>query len=316
MFQSTASANGVKHGRKIVAPTFLDSFANTSRLLRRAMLHYVNQRQRRFSLGEVVADVLPRVGLLAGVIEYIVNQLESRAEVHPVGGQRLFDLRCGMTENGAQLGSRFKQFGCLVVNDLHVTRFIDIGVVAVHQLQHFTLGNDIRRIGQHTHDTHVVDRHHHLESTGIEKVADQHAGGITEHRVGRVATTPQGGFIHHIVMQERGRVDEFDDGGHFVVPHSLVAHGTRSKENQRRTHTLAAAANNVLGDLPDKHHVRVKTVTDDRIDGLHVGPDQGIKLFQCHGRLFSVEARNLRGVRWVSQGRKIKDVLRFAGAFG
>lgn len=111
-------------------------------------------------------------------------------------------------------------------------------------------------------------------------------------------------------------MDEFDDGGHFVVPHALVAHGTRSEENQRRTHTLAAAANNVLGDLPDKHHVRVKTVTDDRIDGLHVGPDQGIKLFQCHGRLFSVEARNLRGVRWVSQGRKIKDVLRFAGAFG
>lgn len=111
-------------------------------------------------------------------------------------------------------------------------------------------------------------------------------------------------------------MDELNDRGHLVMSNAVVAHGAGGEENQRRTHALAAAADDVFRHLPNEYHIGVKTVADDRVDGLHVGPDQGVKLFQCHGRLFSVEARNLRGGRWVSQGRKIKDVLRFAGAFG
>ena len=65
--------------------------------------------------------------------------------------------------------------------------------------------------------SHVVDRHHHLEGARVEEVADQHAGGVAEHGVGGVAAAPQFGFVDHVVVQQRGGVDEFDHRGELVV---------------------------------------------------------------------------------------------------
>jgi hypothetical protein len=79
-------------------------------------------------------------------------------------------------------------------------------------------------------------------------------------------------------------MNELYDCRHFVMALTLVVQRTGSQQNQRWTHPFAAAANNVFGDLPDQDNVGIQAVADDRIDGLHVRPDQGIKLFQSHGR--------------------------------
>ena len=42
-------------------------------------------------------------------------------------------------------------------------RFVQTGVVHVHQLQDFALGDHIGGISQHRHDAHVLRLHHHLE---------------------------------------------------------------------------------------------------------------------------------------------------------
>jgi hypothetical protein len=57
---------------------------------------------------------------------------------------------------------------------------------------------------------------HHLERARIEEVADQHAGGIAEQRVGGFAAAPQFGFVDHVVVQQGGGVDELDHRGELV----------------------------------------------------------------------------------------------------
>ena len=46
---------------------------------------------------------------------------------------------------------------------------------------------------------------------------------------------------------------------------------------------LPPPANDVFGNLANEHHVGIETFADDRIHGLHVWPDEGVKLF--HGQI-------------------------------
>jgi hypothetical protein len=49
---------------------------------------------------------------------------------------------------------------------------------------------------------------HHLEGARVQEVADQHAGGVAEHGVGRLAAAAQVGLVDHVVVQQRRGVDE------------------------------------------------------------------------------------------------------------
>ena len=82
-------------------------------------------------------------------------------------------------------------------------------------------------------------------------------------------------------------MDELNDCSHLVMLLALITHGAGGEQHQRWPHALATTINDVFGDLPDKHYVGVQAVADDRIDGLHVRPDQGVELFQCHSEHFS-----------------------------
>jgi len=59
------------------------------------------------------------------------------------------------------------------------------------------------------------------------------------------------------------------------VMSSLVAQGPGDEEHESRTHPLAAAVDNVFCDLSHQNNFGMEPVADDRIDGLHVRPDQG-----------------------------------------
>ena len=102
-------------------------------------------------------------------------------------------------------------------------------------------------------------------------------------------------------------MNELDDCGHFLVALTLVVQRACSQQHQGWAHPLTTAANDVFGDLSDQNNVGIQAITDDRIDGLHIGPNQGIELFQSHGRQFLEEARNLRWRKRGSQGRKYND---------
>ena len=60
------------------------------------------------------------------------------------------------------------------------------------------------------------------------------------------------------------------------------ATGAGCQQDERRPHALAAAADDVLRNLADEHDLRMQTVANDGVDGLHVRLDQGVKLFRGH----------------------------------
>jgi hypothetical protein len=57
-----------------------------------AVRHRIDQRQRRFAFGEVVADVLTELLNLRIVVERVVDELERLSQVPAVGRERLLDL--------------------------------------------------------------------------------------------------------------------------------------------------------------------------------------------------------------------------------
>ncbi|MNL39111.1 hypothetical protein D3C87_1613700 [compost metagenome] len=145
----------------------------------------------------------------------------------------------------------------------------------VQQLQDLALGNHVGCIGEDLHDAHAAGFHHHLEGARIQEVAHQHAGRVAEHRVGGLAATAQLGFVHHVVVEQRGGVDELHHRGEFVMAMAVVAERARRKQQDDWTQPFAASTDDVFADLLDQGHFRGQAAPDDGIDGAHVGSDRG-----------------------------------------
>ena len=101
---------------------------------------------------------LPSCSVVAFVVEQVVDQLERGAERAAVVGARLLDLGVGLGEHGAQARARLEQLGGLEADDAQVVVDRDVGVVHVHQLQHFAFGDHVGRVGQHLEHAHAVHR--------------------------------------------------------------------------------------------------------------------------------------------------------------
>ena len=98
--------------------------------------------------------------------------------------------------------------------------------MAVHELQDLAFGDEVGRFGQHLHHAHVSDLDHHLEGARIDEIAHEHGGGIAEQCVGGRATAAQRRLIDDVVVQERRRMNEFDDGGKAILGISRIAECT------------------------------------------------------------------------------------------
>src|SRR3546814_10665945 len=80
-------------------------------------------------------------------------------------------------------------------------------------------------------------------------LADQHARLVAPDGVGGVAAAPQVALVDHVVVQQRGGVDEFDAGGHPDVPLAAVAAQPGGRQGQHRPQPLATEGQDVAGEL-------------------------------------------------------------------
>ena len=72
---------------ELVEAALENGVADHGCLLWRALAHGMNQRQRGLALCQIVADIFPQLASIAGVIQNIINQLESDTQMAAVGGQ-------------------------------------------------------------------------------------------------------------------------------------------------------------------------------------------------------------------------------------
>ena len=244
-----------------------------------AVLHCINQREGGFALRQVVAQVFAEAGFVGLVVERIVDQLEGGADVLAVARERLFDDGRGIAQHGADLRAGLEQPRGLAVNDVEVACLAGVRIACVHELQHFALGDGVGGIGHDVHDAHAVERDHHLKGARIQKIADQDAGGVAEHLVGRLAAAAQRGAVDDVVVQQRGGVNELDDGRRLDVLFAAVSAGARGQQHQKGAQALAAGINDVGGYLIDEGDLAVQTMFDDPVDGLKIGGYQLTNLF-------------------------------------
>ena len=163
-----------------------------------------------------------------------------------------------MGEHGRQPGGGFEQLGGFAVDNLHIAVFGGVRIIAVHQLQHFAFGDDVGGIAQDIHDFHVIQLGHHLKGAGVEKIADQHAGGIAEQCVGGIPASTQIRLVDHIVMQQGGGMNEFDDGREGDMGLVFIAEGTGRQHGKLGAHTLAAGTDDIEAQLIDQGHIRLQ----------------------------------------------------------
>ena len=152
---------------KIAAVGIFQRVAHIVCCLLGAVSHQVNQWQGRFAFCQIVADVFADFFGFARIVQYIVNDLESRTDVHAVVFQGLLVFGGSLAQNCADLRGSFKQFGCFVLDNLDVLLFGNIRIADVHQLHDFAFGDDVGRICHHFQNTHTARTNHQLEGACI-----------------------------------------------------------------------------------------------------------------------------------------------------
>ena len=146
----------------------------------------------------------------------------------------------------------------------------------MHQLEDLAFGDHVGRVGKDCQHPHPIDADHQLERARIEKIADQHRGGVAELGIGGGVPPPQLRFVDDVVVQQRGRVDHLDHGRQRVMIAAAIAAGAGREQQQARAKPLAAAADDVFGNLADQHDVGREARAQHGVHFGHIGPDNGL----------------------------------------
>ena len=104
-----------------------------------------------------------------------------------IARERVLGCSAAATEYGGNLCTGFEESRGLAINHFEVALFGGVGVVRIHELQHFAFGDDVRGVGHDLHDALRTGRGHHLERTRVDEIADQHARLVAEDGIGGVA---------------------------------------------------------------------------------------------------------------------------------
>ncbi len=118
-------------------------------------------------------------------------------------------------------------------------------------LQQFALDHLLGEFDERVENAEIALLHRDFEGLHVEPVAGQHAFGISPLRVGRRTAAAGLGLVDDVVVNQRGSVNDLDDGAESNGTTSLIVQQLRGKQQQGRTDSLAAAGAQVLADLGD-----------------------------------------------------------------
>jgi hypothetical protein len=146
----------------------------------------------------------------AAIIERVVDQLKRDAEIHavaaaggPIGlgaaGKHRPDLAGGGEERGG-LGADY----------VEIIIFGRLRIFGSRQLHHLTLGDHRSGRRKDVETRQRAHLHHHLESLAEQKIANEHARLIAPQHPGCELAAPHVTVVDDVVVQQRGRVHEFD----------------------------------------------------------------------------------------------------------
>src|SRR5581483_4257759 len=242
----------------------------------------MDQGQGRFSLREVIADVFAKGRVVSPVVQGVVHQLEGYAQVKSIPAHGRFYRAFDATDNGGKLRGCFKELRRFAPNDIHVSLFRGIRVVAVQQLEDLSSRDRVRGSGQDLHDAHLVHLDHHFKGAGVEKIPYKYARFVAPDRVRGGLTAAHFRGIDDVIVKEGGSVNELDNRGELDVSLAPVAERSGAEQHDNGAQALPSAINNVPRQLINKEHVRPEAKADLAVDGCQIVFNERLDGFKFH----------------------------------
>ena len=247
---------------------------------------HMDERQRHLAFAQIAADRFADRRRIADEIQQIVHQLKRDPEVEAVLAQRLLTLAADVAEHAANLRAPTEQVRRLAPDDVEVLFLVDVRVAILGELIQLALDHLQRHVAQHADDLERVVRQGHRHRLDVQIVAEQHRDVVAPARMHRQAPAPQVGVVDDVVVDQRGRVDEFDDGGVQHRPIALIPAQPRGHQQHGGPDTLSAARLNVAADLRDQIDLRLDMAPEFPIHLLEVGANRLEDLRQGRRRFF------------------------------
>ena len=167
-----------------------------------------------------------------------------------------------------------EQRGGLRADDVEIAFLAQIDAARGGQLVDLALRDHRAGVRQDLEHLQAAVLDHQFEAAAEQEIADQHARRIAPDEVRGALAAAQVAAVDDVVVEQRRGVDELDRGGEPVVARAGIAEQLRARERQHRPHPLAAARDQMPGELGDQRDFGLHPVEDHRVDRVHVARDQ------------------------------------------
>src|SRR5579883_222309 len=253
---------------------FFQRAAPECALFLRAAAEREDDGQRDLAFAKIIADVLAELGRRATIIERIVDQLKSDAEVEAIAaagddlglrpaGEDGADF-CGGTEKRSRLGADHRE----------IIVFAGLGVLRRGKLHDLAFGDDNGGGGENFEALKAADLDHHLEGLAEQIIADEDGCFVPPEHARRELAAAHVAFIDDVVVQQGRRMHEFDGRGELDMPVAAIAAETRRRQSEHRAQPLAAGRDEMIGDFRNHLDVGGGMQQDRLIDPRHVRADK------------------------------------------
>ncbi len=207
----------------------------------------MQHRQRDLAVLDVVADALAHDRLLAHEVEAVVDDLEGQADRVAELGQQRARLVAPAGVARAEFAGRAVEHGGLGARDALVGLLGHLEVVAQRRLLDLPHADAARGLGEHAARQARGEVGREREGARVEEVAQQHRGLVVPALVDAGHAPAHLGAVEHVVVDQRGEVDQLDDRRDRGVLVGRVAGRVARQQHQRSAQLLAAEPAHVAG---------------------------------------------------------------------
>ena len=154
-----------------------------------------------------------------------------------------------------------------------VVVFGEVHVAAGDGLAQLAVADDVGGPADRAAGVGALERAGEVEGVREQEVAQQDAGLVVPAGVDRVFVAADGGFVEHIVVDERRGVDHFDHGGERDVFVAQRTDGLAGQQEQGGAESFAGEADAVADDFVGLGVVAVQLVGQPGVDAAQLAAD-------------------------------------------
>ena len=235
-----------------------------------AVFAQMQEGQRHLSLSQVLAERFSEHLPRRGVIERVVRHLERHADRLAEREQGIALRGIGVRRHRAHPAGRRDQRPGLVLDDFQIFPLGDRRVVLVGQLHQLALGHLPAGFRETFIHVLVAEPHDAADRLAIEVVAGENRHLVAPQPVGGLASAAQIGMIHDVVVQQRGRMDVFDQAGQQDVVPAGVPGRAGAQDQEEGANPLPAAAEDVGAHGVDQRDLGIQVLADLILDGVEL----------------------------------------------